>query len=141
MAPGAQTPDEARRAQLTRELHRDVAQRRAGYREQALRVLPHVCASCGRSFSGPRLRELTVHHRDHNFKNNPPDGSNWELLCIYCHDHEHDKSTSLAGYFEGRTARRDEEKPALGSPFAQLDSLLGRPEEPAGEPPEPDPTA
>ncbi|MFA7667514.1 MAG: HNH endonuclease, partial [Burkholderiaceae bacterium] len=20
---------------------------------------------------------------------NPPDGSNWELLCLYCHDNEH----------------------------------------------------
>ncbi len=127
MATGSETPDEARRAQLTRELHRDVAQRRTGYREQALRVLPHVCASCGRSFSGPRLRELTVHHRDHNFKNNPPDGSNWELLCLYCHDHEHDKSTSMGGYFEGRTAKRDEFKPGLSSPFDQLDTLLGKP--------------
>ena len=60
-----------------------------GYREQALKILPHVCARCARSFEGKRLKELTVHHRDGDHHNNPPDGSNWELLCIYCHENEH----------------------------------------------------
>jgi hypothetical protein len=23
--------------------------------------------------------------------NNPPDGSNWENLCVYCHDDEHSR--------------------------------------------------
>ena len=77
-------------------LRRDVALRRKSYRERALKLLPHVCASCGREFSGKRLRELTVHHRDHDHDNNPPDGSNWELLCLYCHDHEHEKLRDAA---------------------------------------------
>ena len=59
------------------------------YREQALKLFPWVCGRCGREFSGKNLRELTVHHKDHDHSNNPPDGSNWELLCIYCHDEEH----------------------------------------------------
>jgi hypothetical protein len=59
------------------------------YREQALKILPHICARCAREFEGRRLRELTVHHKDGNHDNNPPDGSNWELLCIYCHENEH----------------------------------------------------
>jgi hypothetical protein len=59
------------------------------YRSQALKILPHVCARCAREFEGKRLRELTVHHKDGNHDNNPPDGSNWELLCIYCHENEH----------------------------------------------------
>lgn len=63
--------------------------RQAGYRDQALKIFPWVCGRCGREFSGKKLRELTVHHKDHNHDNNPPDGSNWELLCIYCHDMEH----------------------------------------------------
>jgi len=46
----------------------------------------------GRDFTGKKLRELTVHHKDHNFMNNPPDGSNWELLCIYCHEKENSRS-------------------------------------------------
>jgi hypothetical protein len=42
------------------------------------------------------VRELTVHHRDHNHDNNPPDGSNWELLCLYCHDNEHQRQLEAA---------------------------------------------
>jgi hypothetical protein len=61
----------------------------AGYRDQALKLFPHVCGRCAREFSGVRLRELTVHHVDGNHDNNPPNGSNWELLCIYCHENEH----------------------------------------------------
>lgn len=61
------------------------------YREQALKLFPWVCARCGRDFTGKQLRELTVHHKDHNHGNNPQDGSNWELLCIYCHDNEHQR--------------------------------------------------
>ncbi len=122
-----------RRAQLQAELRRDVTERQRGYREQALRILPHVCASCGRSFEGKRLKELTVHHRDHNHNNNPPDGSNWELLCIYCHDHEHEK-TLLGGYYEGARAQKDTLKPSIFEQFAVLDSLLPQP--PAADTPE-----
>jgi HNH endonuclease len=61
----------------------------ADYREQALKLFPHVCGRCAREFSGLRLRELTVHHKDGNHDRNPPDGSNWELLCVYCHENEH----------------------------------------------------
>ncbi len=61
------------------------------YREQALKLFPWVCGVCSREFDGKNLRELTVHHKDHNHNNNPADGSNWELLCIYCHDNEHSK--------------------------------------------------
>ncbi len=58
-----------------------------GYRDKALKMYPHVCGRCAREFAGKRLSELTVHHRDHNHDNNPQDGSNWELLCLYCHGH------------------------------------------------------
>ena len=74
--------DAAQRARVLAELHRETAERMRGYRERALKLFPHVCASCGRAFSGMRLKELTVHHKDHNHDNNPPDGSNWELLCL-----------------------------------------------------------
>jgi hypothetical protein len=66
-------------------------QRDRGYREQALKLFPHVCARCGREFDRKNLNELTVHHRDHDHDYNPPDGSNWELLCLYCHDNEHQR--------------------------------------------------
>src|SRR5690606_14883609 len=73
------------------------AQRRreTSYREKALKMYPHICGRCGREFSGKRLSELTVHHRDHNHDNNPEDGSNWELLCLYCHDNEHQRPVDL----------------------------------------------
>ncbi|HQQ91353.1 MAG TPA: YajD family HNH nuclease [Kiritimatiellia bacterium] len=112
-----------RRALLQAEIRRDIVARQDGYREKALRILPHVCASCGRSFDGKRLKELTVHHKDHNHNNNPPDGSNWELLCIYCHDHEHEK-TLLGGYYEGARAQKDTLKPSIFSQFSALDNLI-----------------
>jgi hypothetical protein len=68
---------------------RSQAEREQGYREQALKLYPWVCGRCMREFTRANLHELTVHHRDHNHDNNPPDGSNWELLCLYCHDNEH----------------------------------------------------
>ncbi len=72
-------------------IRQQAAEREKGYRAKALKIYPHVCASCGREFEGAKLKELTVHHKDHNHENNPPNGSNWELLCVYCHDHEHEK--------------------------------------------------
>ncbi len=73
------------------EARRASDERALGYREQALKLYPWVCGRCGREFNHANLRELTVHHKDMNHDNNPPDGSNWELLCLYCHDNEHQK--------------------------------------------------
>ena len=125
--------DPATRARLLAELHRDVEQRQGGYREQALKLFPHVCASCGRAFEGARLRELTVHHKDHNWKNNPPDGRNWELLCLYCHDHEHEKY-KMADYSAG-AAENLEPAPSIFQPFAGLGRLKAAPAEEAARPP------
>ncbi len=101
------------------ELRREEQLRQAGYREKALKLFPHVCGRCTREFEGKKLRELTVHHRDHNHDNNPPDGSNWELLCLYCHDHEHTRGVQEDREAEGPTER--ETRPSLGhSPFAAL---------------------
>ncbi|MDA3798798.1 MAG: YajD family HNH nuclease [Kiritimatiellae bacterium] len=100
------------------ELRRDVAQRKASYRVKALGMFPHVCASCGRGFSGKRLKELTVHHKDHNHENNAPDGSNWELLCLYCHDHEHEKMLD-SKYISGESSVKLEGS-GLGNPFENL---------------------
>ena len=93
------------------------------YREQALKLYPWICAKCGREFTGKRLRELTVHHKDHNHNNNPPDGSNWELLCLYCHDNEHSRYLDQEWYDE-TTPDREQEPPSTCRPFAGLDALL-----------------
>jgi hypothetical protein len=68
-------------------------QRETPYRDLALKILPWICGRCAREFPAARLRELTVHHKDGDHHHNPPDGSNWELLCVYCHDNEHARVT------------------------------------------------
>jgi 5-methylcytosine-specific restriction endonuclease McrA len=111
------------RDRIVAEMRKAEQLRQAGYREQALKLFPHVCGRCTREFEGKKLRELTVHHRDHNHANNPPDGSNWELLCLYCHDHEHTR-----GLQEQRGKERPadrQSRPALAhSPFAALAERL-----------------
>jgi hypothetical protein len=85
------------------EVLREVKQQRAragDYRERSLKLHGLVCAKCGREFEEKDRRLLTVHHKDGNPKNNPSDGSNWENLCIYCHDDEHSRgllAEALAG--------------------------------------------
>jgi hypothetical protein len=107
-------------AQVRRE--KDV--RMKGYREQALKLFPPICGRCGREFEGKRLRELTVHHKDHDHDNNPPDGSNWELLCLYCHDNEHSRH-SVADWSEGPIAGGNRQASvSTHNPFAGLDALL-----------------
>ena len=114
---------EAERLHIIAEARRERERRLKGYREQALRMFPWVCAYCGREFSGKKLRELTVHHKDHNHDNNPPDGSNWELLCIYCHDHEHSKY--LEEEWHDQAPGEEEQEPYhTYRPFADLDKLL-----------------
>ncbi len=93
------------------------------YRERALKLFPWVCGRCGREFSGKRLRELTVHHRDHNHNNNPPDGSNWELLCLYCHDNEHARN-DVAEAYDDISASGEQSSSMANKPFADLAELL-----------------
>ena len=45
--------DAAQRERILAELRRETALRAAGYRERALKLFPHVCASCGGNFRGP----------------------------------------------------------------------------------------
>ena len=94
----------------------------SSYREKALKILPWVCARCGREFTGKKLRQLDVHHKDHDHTNNPPDGSNWEMLCIYCHDDEHSRNETADAYGKPTTGRRTEA--STYKPFADLDKLL-----------------
>ncbi len=104
-------------------LRRERELRMKSYREQALKLFPPVCGRCGREFEGKRLRELTVHHKDHDHDNNPPDGSNWELLCVYCHDNEHERH-SVADWSEGPSASGPQKTVSTFKPFEGLQSLL-----------------
>ena len=115
--------DAEKQAQFVAGVWRDQAARGSSYREQALKLFPHVCGRCGREFSGKRLRELTVHHKDSDHMNNPTDGSNWELLCLYCHDAEHEGPVQRDHYDasapDGRTG-----PPLDHQPFEGLKDLL-----------------
>lgn len=92
----------------------------SSYRDAALRILPWICARCAREFPVSRLRELTVHHRDGDHHHNPPDGSNWELLCVYCHENEHARvEDARAG-----GGAEQKEPPATHKALAGLAGLL-----------------
>jgi len=97
------------------------AERMKGYREQSLKIHPWVCARCGRHFTVKNLHMLTVHHKDHNHDNNPPDGSNWENLCVYCHDNEHGRYDSEDGGMDHPEEKTDT---MTHNPFAQLSEML-----------------
>jgi len=106
---------------LLADARRAAKERKQGYREQALKIYPWICGRCRREFTRVNLRELTVHHRDHDHDNNPPDGSNWELLCLYCHDNEHQRQLEAAG---GGSSDAGGRSTATHSPFANLKALL-----------------
>ena len=109
--------------QIVREARKAQEDRMKGYRERSLKIHPWVCARCGREFNHKNLHMLTVHHKDHDHDNNPPDGSNWENLCIYCHDNEHRR---YLDYAEGGDTDSTNEKDSTVThkPFAALDKLL-----------------
>jgi len=115
--------DASRLDQVVAEARRSREEREQDYRARALKMYPWICGRCGREFTRQNLQELTVHHRDHNHDNNPPDGSNWELLCVYCHDNEHSRYVDSDGY--GDLTNDAERTPeATSNPFANLKDLL-----------------
>jgi 5-methylcytosine-specific restriction endonuclease McrA len=84
-------------ADIVKELKQG-SSRPGDYRKQSLKIHGLICAKCGREFDFNNQHLLTVHHKDGNYRHNPPDGSNWENLCVYCHDDEHSRDI-LGDYF------------------------------------------
>lgn len=114
--------DEAKLDRIVAQARRDAEQRDKGYRERALKMYPWICGRCAREFTRANLQELTVHHRNHDHDFNPPDGSNWELLCVYCHDNEHSRYVDYTGESAANAEARIEG--AKANPFAGLAGLL-----------------
>ena len=108
---------------IVAEARRAAEKRERGYRERALKIYPWICGRCAREFTRANVRELTVHHRDHNHDNNPPHGSNWELLCVYCHDNEHQRQLEAAGGGSGPSVGG---RASTYAPFADLKELLAK---------------
>ena len=74
---------------IIREAKQASLARSVDYRARSLALSGWICARCAREFERENLHLLTVHHKDGNHENNPPNGSNWENLCVYCHEAEH----------------------------------------------------
>ena len=106
--------------QVIAETRRYQDERAKSYRERALKMYPWICGRCSREFTRQNLTELTVHHRDHNHDYNPDDGSNWELLCLYCHDNEHQRQLEANGIGESKK----KSQAATSNPFSNLKDLL-----------------
>ena len=123
MTPKKTLTEVDRKDQIIAEVRRNRERQERTYREQALKKFPWICARCGREFTGKRLRELTVHHKDHDHDNNPSDGKNWELLCLYCHDNEHSRYLEEEWHDEA-TPGGEQESPSTFRPFAGLEALL-----------------
>ncbi len=119
--------DSSRLDRIVADARRAAEERQQSYRERALKLYPWFCGRCAREFTRANLRELTVHHRDHDHENNPADGSNWELLCLYCHDNEHQRQ--LEATIAGPSTSNDSHR-AVHSPFAALKSLLAEKRKP-----------
>ena len=92
----AKAPDSRPVSEIVGELRKNLPT--SDYREQSLRIHGLICAKCAREFEAKDRHLLTVHHKDGNHANNPPNGSNWENLCVYCHDDEHSRG-GLGSYY------------------------------------------
>lgn len=110
-------------ADVLSQAQKERQEREKSYRAKALKLYPHICGRCGREFEGKRLKELTVHHRNHDHEHNPPDGSNWELLCLYCHENEHARD-QVADAYDGLAREEKHDSSGLDNPFAVLQGLL-----------------
>ena len=105
------TKDRTKTAKSPEDVVRDIKKEQAkppgeDYRERALAIYGLICARCGREFDNANRHLLTVHHRDGNHHNNPADGSNWETLCVYCHDDVHSREI-LGNYMDGAAGGRE----------------------------------
>lgn len=109
---------------IVADARRQQDQREKGYRELALKMYPWICGRCQREFTRENLTELTVHHRNHDHDFNPADGSNWELLCLYCHDNEHSRYLDNTG--QQSVGENQTSSSATHNPFADLKGLLNK---------------
>src|SRR5262245_10281989 len=123
MTPKKTGRDNARRYRVVDDARRASDERARGYRELALKMYPWICGRCAREFTRANVQLLEVHHRDHNHDNNPSDGSNWELLCTYCHENEHRRYLDNTG---APAAGGGQKAQATYQPFADLGELLNK---------------
>jgi hypothetical protein len=114
--------------EFVKRVRAEISAKESEYRRRSLEIHPWVCAKCGREFDAGNLHLLTVHHRDGNHNNNPPDGSNWENLCVYCHDDEHSRTllADLASEGGPETESGGGEPATRGPGLGTMASALGK---------------
>ncbi|MSS76650.1 MAG: HNH nuclease family protein [Methyloglobulus sp.] len=117
--------DAKKSAQIVSEARKQQELREQSFRGQALKMYPWICGRCAREFIHTNLSELTVHHRNHNHDDNPQDGSNWELLCLYCHDNEHQRYEETR-FGSAKTVASKDTAGAGHNPFANLKDLMNK---------------
>ncbi len=110
--------------QIVIDARKNQTEREQSYRGQALKMYPWICGRCTREFTNANLTELTVHHRNHNHDDNPADGSNWELLCVYCHDNEHQRFEETR--FGSSASSSTNASLGAHNPFANLKDLMSK---------------
>ena len=115
--------DKQKANKIVEEARRQQELREQSYRGQALKLFPWICGRCAREFNHKNLAELTVHHKNHNHDDNPTDGSNWELLCLYCHDNEHARYEEQMR-FGNSTKQNITSTVVKHNPFANLKNLM-----------------
>ncbi len=122
MAQRSGKADQSKLDRVVAQARKQREERERGYREQSLKIHGWICARCGREFTTATVQQLTVHHKDGNHENNPVDGSNWENLCIYCHENEHSRELEHLA----RGDQGGEAKPAAATynPFAGLKEMM-----------------
>ena len=123
MSSNRTPPDGAKLDRIVADARRKRELREQDYREQALKIYAWICGRCAREFTRVNVHQLAVHHKDHNHDNNPADGSNWELLCIYCHDNEHSRQLDAAGRGDVTTSGAPD-APSTYKAFADLKTRL-----------------
>lgn len=115
-------PNKDKLNQIVTDARRNQELREQSYRGQALKLYAWICGRCAREFTHTTLTELTVHHKNHNHDDNPSDGSNWELLCLYCHDNEHQRYEETR--FGSTQKSSSNANVSSHNPFANLKNLL-----------------
>ena len=118
------TPDNSRLNKVVAESRKNREKRELSYREQALKMFPWVCGRCCRDFDRTNLSELTIHHRNHDHDYNPSDGSNWELLCIYCHENEHARHVHASTNSQNPGNNDNSGRRTHYHPFSSLGEML-----------------
>ena len=117
--------DKQKANKIVEEARREQELREQSYRGQALKLFPWICGRCAREFTHKNLAELTVHHKNHNHDDNPADGSNWELLCLYCHDNEHARYEEQMRF--GSSSKQNTNATVVKhNPFANLKELMAK---------------